>query len=86
MVEDKDIDIQYTRSENNPAYIMTNNTSEKYFTMHIKRITEGELREFVYTGRENVKKNRVTDDFITCDKNEYSSHALAEVLGEKNRN
>ena len=39
MVEDKDIDIQYIWSENNPADIMKNNTLEEYFLRHTKRIT-----------------------------------------------
>ena len=43
MVEEKDIDIQYIRSEDNPADIMTTNTSEAYFTRHMESITEGEL-------------------------------------------
>ena len=43
MVENKDIDIQYIRIEDNPADIMTKNTSEAYFSRHMKRITEGEL-------------------------------------------
>ena len=38
------------------------------------------------TKRENFKKNRVIYDVITHYKNEYSSHALAEVLDGKNRN
>ena len=86
MVEDKDIDVQYIRSEDNPADIMTKNTSETDFTRHMKRITEGELWELVDTRRENVKNTRVTDDVITCDKTEYSSHALAEVVDGKHKN
>ena len=39
MMEYKDIDIKYIRSEENPADIMTKNTSEAYFVKHIKRIT-----------------------------------------------
>ena len=34
----------------------------------------------------SVKNTRVTDDVITHDKTEYFSHALAEVMDEKNRN
>ena len=33
-----------------------------------------------------VKKEGVTDDVITRDKTEYSSHALAEAEDGKNRN
>ena len=33
-----------------------------------------------------VKKAGVTDDSITRDKTEYSSHALAEVMSGINRN
>ena len=41
MVEDTDIDILYILSENNPVDIMKNNTSEEYFTRHMKITTEG---------------------------------------------
>ena len=41
MVEENDIDIQYIWSEDNPAYIMTKNTSEADFARHVKRIIEG---------------------------------------------
>ena len=34
----------------------------------------------------NVKNFRGTDDVITRDKTEYSSHTLAEVVDSKNRN
>ena len=86
MVEEKDIDIQYIRSEEKPADIMTKNTSEADFARHMRRITEDELWELVEPGRENVKKTGVTDDVITCDKTEYSSHALAVVMDGTNRN
>ena len=33
-----------------------------------------------------VKKEGVTDDVITRDKTEYSSHAIAEVLNGTNSN
>ena len=86
MVEEKDIDIQYIQSEENPADIMTKNTSEADLTRHMRRITEGELWELVDTGRENVKKTGVTDDVNTRDKTEYSSRAFAEVVDGENRN
>ena len=38
------------------------------------------------TRRENVKKIEVTDDIITRDKTEYSSHTLTEVVNGINRN
>ena len=38
MVEDKNIDIQYILSADNPADIITNNTSEAYFVRHVKSI------------------------------------------------
>ena len=38
------------------------------------------------TGRDNFKKTGVTDDVITCDKVEYSSHELAEVVDGKKIN
>ena len=62
---------------------MTKNTLGADFARHMKRITEGELWELVDTGRKNVKKTGFTDDVITRDKNEYSSHALAEVVDGK---
>ena len=43
MVEDKDIDIQYIRSEYNSADMVTKNTSEANFVRHMKIISEGEL-------------------------------------------
>ena len=60
--------------------------SEADLARHMRRITEGELWEIVDTGRYNVKKTVVTDDIIASDKNEYSSHALAEVVDGTNRN
>ena len=86
MAEEKGIDIQCIQSEDNPTDIMTNNVSEADFARHMNRITKGGLWELVDTGRENVNKTGVTDDVITHDKTEYFSHALAEVLDEKNRN
>ena len=41
MVEDKAIGVHYIWREDNPAYIMKNNTSETDFARHIKIITEG---------------------------------------------
>ena len=86
MAEEKYIDIQYIRSEENPAYIMTKNTLEADFARHMRRTTEGYLWEFVDTGRENVMKTGVKDDVITRDKTEYSSHALTEIVDGRNRN
>ena len=43
MMEDKDIDIKYIRSEDKPADMMTKNTSEEDFIRHMKRIKEGEI-------------------------------------------
>ena len=43
MLEEKDIFIQYIRSEDKPADIMKNNTLEEVFARHMKIITEGEL-------------------------------------------
>ena len=80
-VEDKYIDIKYIFSEENPAYIMTKNTSETAFLKHMKRITEGDLWDLVETGRENFRNTRVTYDFIKHENTEYSSHALAAFLG-----
>ena len=41
IVENKDIDIQYTWNEDSPADIITKNTPEAYFARHMKKITEG---------------------------------------------
>ena len=79
MVEGKDIDIQYIRSEENPDDIMTKNTLEADLTIHMRRITEGELWEIMGIGKQNFYKTGVTDDFITRDKIEYSSHAISEM-------
>ena len=70
MVEEKDIDIQYIQSEENPDEIMNKTTLEEDFARNTRRITEVELWELVYTGRKNFKKTEVTDDVITHDKNE----------------
>ena len=59
MVEDKDMDIKYIRSEENPSNIMTNNCSEDDYVKHMKSIMEGKLWELVETGGDNVKNNRV---------------------------
>ena len=80
MVEEKDIDIHYSPSEDSPADIMTKNTSEADFARHMKSIIERELWELVDTGRGNFKKTGVTDDGITRDKNEYYSYSLPELV------
>ena len=86
MAEENDFYIQNIWSEENPADIMTKNTSEEDFATHMRKIAEGELWELVDTGKENVNKIGVTDDVITHDKTEYSSHTLSEVVNGKNRN
>ena len=86
MVEENDIDIQYIQSEDNPADIMTKNISEANLARHMKWIPEGELCVLVDTGTEDVKNTRVTDDVITRDKTEYSSHAISEVTDGENSN
>ena len=43
MAEDKDMDIEYIRSEENPAYIMTKIVSKTYYAKHAHEITEGGL-------------------------------------------
>ena len=85
MAENKDIDIQYILSEDNHVDIMTKNTSEADFARHMKRITEGELWDFVGIVRENVKNTRVTNDVITYYKTKYSSYALAEAVNGKHK-
>ena len=86
MLEERYIEIHYIRSEENPAYIITNNTLGADLARHMIRITEEELWELVDTGRENVKKTGVTDDFITRDKTEYYSHTIGEVVNGINMN
>ena len=86
MAEENDFYIQNIWSKENPADIMTKNTSEEDFATHMRKIAEGELWELVDTGKENVNKIGVTDDVITHDKTEYSSHTLSEVVNGKNRN
>ena len=85
-MEDRDVDIQYIRSEDNLEEIMKNNASEADFVKHMNRITEGELWEILDAGRENVKNSRVTNDVINRDKTKYSSHVLAEVVDLEHRN
>ena len=85
-MEESDIDIQYIHSEENLYDIMNKNTLETDFARHMRKITEVELWELVDTGRENTKKTGVTDDIITRDNIEYSSHQLAEVVDGINRN
>ena len=38
------------------------------------------------TRRENVSNTRVTDDVINCEKTEYSTHVLAEVVDGEHKN
>ena len=82
MVEERDIDIHYIRSEQNPSDIINKNTSEADFARHMRRITEGELWELVNTRMENVKKTGVTYDAITLNKTEYSSNVLSKVVNQ----
>ena len=85
-MEEKDIDIKYIRSEDNPSEIITKTTSEAYSARHMKSITERELWEIVDTGRGYVNTKGVMDDVITHEKTEYSSHSIAEVVDEINNN
>ena len=80
MVEDKDMDIKYIGGKENPANITTKNVSEDDYVKHTKRITEGEIWEFVETGRENFKNNGVLDGVMYCYSTEYSYHALADAV------
>ena len=84
MVEEKDIDIKYIGSKENPAEIMTKNCSENDHSKHAKRITEGELWELVETGGENVKNNGVMDGVMNCDSTEYSIHELTNTMDQEN--
>ena len=83
MAEDKEIDIKYIMSEENPTEIMIKNCSEAYFVKPMNSIIEGELWGLMETGRKNVKITRVTDDIIRRENNEYSSHTLAKVVDGK---
>ena len=74
MVEEEDIYIQYIRSEENTAYIKTTKILKANLAKHMRRITEGGFWELMDTERDIVKKTGVTDDVITRDKIEYSSH------------
>ena len=69
IVEEKDIDIQYIRSEDNPAIIIAKSTSEENLARNVRSITEEEIWELVDTDRDNIKKTGVTDDVITRNKN-----------------
>ena len=51
MVEHKDTDIKYIRSEENPADIMTKSYSKDDYIKHTKRITQEELCNLVETVR-----------------------------------
>ena len=84
MVEDKDTEIKYIRSEENPADIMTKNCSKKYYVKHMKSITEGEIWEILENGRDNVKNIGVMYEMMEFDNTEYYSHALAEVVDGEN--
>ena len=48
-MKDKDIDIQYICSEDNPEKIMAKKNPEADFTRHMKIVTDGELWEIVDT-------------------------------------
>ena len=52
----------------------------------MKSITEGELWELVENGRSGVNNNRDVDRVVYFDSPEYSSHEIAEVVDEENRN
>ena len=52
----------------------------------MKIVTEGELWELMDTGRENFNNTRVTDDVISHENTEYSSHTLVEVVDGKHDN
>ena len=49
IIKDKDIDIQYIFSEDNPEKIMAKKKPEADFTRHMKIVTDGELWEIVDT-------------------------------------
>ena len=86
MVEDKDTEIKYIRSEENPADITAKNIPKADYVKHTKRITEGEIWELVENERQNVKNNKVLDGVMDRDSTEYSSHTLTDSVNKENRN
>ena len=60
------------------------NFSEADQTKNANIITEGEHRDLVETGRENIKNNGVTDRVIYCDSTEYHNNALANPVDQTN--
>ena len=59
--EEKDMDINYIRREENPENIMTNNFPKADHVKHTNRITEVELWDLVGIVRGNVNDNGVMD-------------------------
>ena len=86
LVEYKYMGINYIRTEENPADIMTKNFSESDYVKQTMRITEVELWELVETVRDHVKNNRALYGVMDFDSTEYWSHTLAEVANGGNRN
>ena len=82
MLEYKDMEINYIRGEETPAYIMKNNGSETYYAKQINKIRG--LWELLETGREDFNNNGILDGVMDCDLTEYSSHALIIVCYNKN--
>ena len=86
MLEDKDMYIKYTVSEEKPEDIMDDNCSETYHAKHVKIIMEGELWGIMETGRKNVKNNGVLYGVMDFDLIEYSSHSLSNAMNQENSN
>ena len=84
--ENKDLDINYIRSKENPADIMMKNLSEAEHAKQTKIFTEGELWDLMEIRRENVKNNEVLDGVMDFESTEYSSHTLANTMNQENRN
>ena len=84
MLEDKDMEIKYIRSEENPTYIMTKNGSDTYYAKHVNNIRG--LWELLETGRENINNNGVLDGVMNLDLTEYSTHALTDAMNKWNKN
>ena len=84
MDEGNYMDVNYIKSEENPAYIMTKNCPKAEHVKHTNRITEGEIWELVETGRGNIKIDRVTgvEDY---DSTKYSSRTLANPVYHTDR-
>ena len=70
VVDDRDIDIKYINSEENPAGIMTKNFPKAEHGKHTNSIIEVELSELLETVSENVNNDGV-DRVTYCESTKY---------------